>query len=62
MTANSPFHADPLLSCQICLTEIPASVGSSVEGREYVHYFFGLECLAEWERSHLGETMDSNNR
>lgn len=62
MTANTPLHADPLLSCQICLTEIPASVGSSIEGREYVHYFFGPECFAVWEQGHNGETGDSINR
>jgi hypothetical protein len=44
----------PQLACQICLTEIPASVANSLEGKDYVHYFCGAECYAEWEEKEQG--------
>jgi len=37
-----------LLQCEICLTEIPPSVGQTLEGTDYVHHFCGLECLEKW--------------
>ncbi len=40
----------PALSCSECLEEIPASVANSLEGKDYIHYFCGLECYATWEK------------
>lgn len=37
-----------LLQCEVCMTEVPASVAQSVEGTDYVHHFCGLECLGLW--------------
>lgn len=38
-----------VVSCNLCLTEIPASVAESFEGTDYVHHFCGLECLGKWQ-------------
>lgn len=57
MTPKSAAQTDLLHSCEICLAEVPTSVGASFEGREYVHYFFGPECFAMWENCER-ETVD----
>ena len=40
----------PKLSCEICKKEIPRSTARSAEGEDYVFYFCGPECYAEWKR------------
>lgn len=40
----------PLVSCQICLKEVPKSVAQSLEGSEYVYYFCGADCYAKWQK------------
>ena len=42
------------LDCSVCLTEIPRSVAQSLEGPDYVFYYFGPTCYAQW-----CETMDN---
>lgn len=42
-------EACEIVSCELCLTEIPASVAQSYEGPDYVHHFCGLECLGKWQ-------------
>ncbi len=37
-----------VVQCEVCMTEVPASVSQSVEGIDYVHHFCGLECLGLW--------------
>ena len=37
-----------LISCEVCLNEIPVSAAKTDEAAEYVHYFCGLECYAIW--------------
>jgi hypothetical protein len=37
-----------VVQCEVCMTEIPATVAQSVEGSDYVHHFCGLECLGLW--------------
>jgi len=41
---------DNLLSCEVCLKEIPASAAKNEEVAEYVYYFCGSECYKEWQR------------
>ena len=41
--------ANELLSCKICLKEIPASSAKSEEVKEYVYYFCGADCYKEWQ-------------
>ena len=61
MTPKSVAQTDPLHSCEICLAEVPTSVGAGLEGREYVHYFFGPECFAMWEKCER-ETIDNTQK
>lgn len=42
---------EPKVDCRVCLREVPLSEAKSVEGREYVLYFCGLECFDHWSRS-----------
>lgn len=56
--AASPDTAEPLLSCDICLKEIPASVAQSLEGPDYVHHFCGLECYERWQVTHTPPDED----
>lgn len=42
-------------SCELCLAEIPASVGTSYEGPDYVHHFCGLECMDKWKDKQKAE-------
>jgi hypothetical protein len=39
-----------LVACEVCLTEIPRSVARSHEGSDYVLYFCGDKCFAEWQK------------
>ena len=38
----------PLVPCAVCLKEIPQSVALSAEDQDYVLYFCGVDCYAEW--------------
>lgn len=43
-----------VVSCEICLKEIPVSEATNAEGVEYFLYFCGPECFAQWEeQEHL---------
>lgn len=47
--ADKPVPREPdLIQCDVCLSEIPASVAVTVEGPEYVHHYCGLDCLGRW--------------
>jgi len=39
-----------LVSCEVCLMEIPLSVARSQEGSDYVLYFCGDRCFAKWQK------------
>jgi hypothetical protein len=41
---------EELVSCKVCLKEIPRSVASSQEGSDYVLYFCGDNCFVEWQK------------
>lgn len=38
-----------LVSCEVCLKEIPRSVARSLEGPDYVYYFCGQQCYEKWQ-------------
>ncbi len=42
-----PTEPEPL-SCEVCLSEIPATVACHGEGPDYVHHYCGIECFALW--------------
>ena len=54
-----PAEPEELLSCDVCLKEIPAEHAQSVESDEYVHHFCGLECYEKWR--HKGEHSHDND-
>lgn len=58
MTPKFADQTDLFHSCEVCLAEVPTSVGAGLEGREYVHYFFGPECFALWENCEKEKTID----
>lgn len=39
---------DQLLSCEVCLKDIPLSESEISEAEDYVAYFCGLECYEIW--------------
>ncbi|MCC6536815.1 MAG: DUF3330 domain-containing protein [Bryobacterales bacterium] len=40
--------ANDAVQCHLCLREVSRSVATTAEGLDYVHYFCGLDCLAQW--------------
>jgi len=38
-----------VLSCEVCLKEIPGDAAKLTDAQDYVHYFCGLECLEIWQ-------------
>jgi len=49
MNDTTQKHKDDLISCEVCMKEIPVSEAKSEEASDYVAHFFGLECYASWE-------------
>ncbi|WP_296226587.1 DUF3330 domain-containing protein [Ralstonia sp. UBA689] len=47
MKPNPPAE---LVSCEICMKEVPISEAFVPEASDYVAYFCGLECYAQWRR------------
>lgn len=39
-----------LVSCEICLKEVPVSEAKNEEGADYVMHYFGLECYSQWKQ------------
>ena len=46
-------HRCAIVSCAVCMTEIPSDVALSHEGPDYVQHFCGLDCLEAWKRKHV---------
>jgi len=52
-TLKRPVPEEPsVISCNVCLAEIPSSVANSHEANEYAQHFCGLECYLEWKKLH----------
>lgn len=47
---------EQLVSCEICLKSIPLSEADILEAEEYVAYFCGLDCYAQWRQSQDPDT------
>ena len=39
-----------VITCEICLKEIPRDLAKSEEATEYVHYFCGDACFDKWRK------------
>lgn len=37
------------ISCEMCLSDIPPSASGNSEVEDYVMYFCGIECYAQWK-------------
>jgi hypothetical protein len=38
-----------LLSCEVCISEVPASAAASEEASDYFYHFCGVECHQKWQ-------------
>lgn len=50
---------EPLVPCEVCLTEIPLSEAKVEEAADYVAHFCGLECYDKWRHN---ITNDDNEK
>ncbi len=39
-----------MVSCEICLKEVPVSEATTPEAMDYVAHFCGLECYQQWHK------------
>jgi hypothetical protein len=46
-----------VVACEVCLREIPRSVGQSEEAVDYVYYFCGPACFEQWQAGAPLETI-----
>jgi len=49
MDINKRSPHDELVSCEVCMKEIPVSEAKSEEATDYVVYYFGLDCYSAWK-------------
>lgn len=53
---DKPVPQEPeQLTCDVCLTDIPASVAETMEGPDYIHHFCGIECMKRWQEEKAKE-------
>jgi hypothetical protein len=46
---QKPTHPESdTIACEVCLKEIPRDLAKSDAATEYVHYFCGDACFAQW--------------
>lgn len=48
-----------ILDCSVCKSEIPGSEAISAEASDYVAYFCGLECYAEWREQQAAAGVET---
>ena len=49
---------EPVMSCEVCLKEIPTDSGEYLETDEYVQHFCGIECYNQWKNRGKQENND----
>lgn len=48
---DSDTKSDPnLISCEVCMKEVPLSEAHIPETSDYVAHFCGLECYGKWKK------------
>ena len=47
------------VSCEVCLTEVPADSVNMTDAQDYVHHFCGLACLETWQKQARTRQKDS---
>lgn len=40
----------PLVACEVCLKQVPASEATVSEATDYFVHFCGLECYEKWKK------------
>lgn len=48
MPRGSKSPTDEAVACHSCQREVPRSIATMAEGRDYVFFFCGPECYAGW--------------
>ncbi len=43
-------EACKVVSCEVCLAEVPGDAVNVTDAQDYVHHFCGLGCLEAWQK------------
>ncbi len=54
MTTTAKPTDTPLVSCEVCLKQVPVSEATVPEAADYVAHFCGLECYEQWTKQRKG--------
>lgn len=46
-----------VLTCAVCLKEVPPDSANLADAQDYVHHFCGLDCLEQWRRQAAGRAQ-----
>lgn len=46
------------ISCEVCLKEIPASAGTTMETDDYIYHFCGTDCYQQWQQQQEQKDQD----
>lgn len=52
-------EACTVVSCAVCLQEIPADAVRLTDAQDYVHHFCGLDCLEIWQKQAARRGIES---
>ena len=47
---KSKSDEEKLVTCKVCMKEVPVSAAQSEEAADYVYYFCGSICFEKWRR------------
>jgi len=50
VTQCSDEESCTVMSCEVCLQEIPADSVKQADAQDYIHHFCGLNCLETWQK------------
>ena len=62
MTSKPVPASGEMVSCEVCLKEVPLSEAKRFEGEDYVAHFCGLDCYAEWKRRSEKSPLPKNRK
>jgi hypothetical protein len=61
MTKNDIEVDVELVSCEICLREVPLNEATNPETEDYIVHFCGLECFEQWKRQNRNSEAQEDN-
>lgn len=50
-----------VVSCAVCLAEVPADAVSVMDAQDYVLHFCGLDCLEAWQKQAAPPSRESGS-